>query len=244
MEPTDRNTNRLLHRSPAAPERLATPEDCLKFLRSLLNHNNPEAEQYHRLAEHAAEVTLQMFTPYSPEWAEIMTQSDVQSVFKEKLSGHILVNLGGQRTPLEEFRANGKYPAVVINVDQYSITEPGTNVDAGRSDIQFIAAATRRVGNTPVLTVKADLLEFMSRVQSGSANIEIDGIDTAVISDWEYHSALADEILRAVPVGGICFGNKAQVLDYDLGMRLDGQTKQLLPELPWPFMIFEKRSET
>lgn len=61
--------------------------------------------------------------------------------------------------------------------------------------------------------VQADMLDFLSRLPDGSANICINAIDCFVIPSDSYHRALSTEISRVVPAGGVAFGINAQCLE-------------------------------
>ena len=125
----------------------------------------------------------------------------------DKLEGEILINLGGgqeyryrrsdeklnNRSPLENFTEKIK-PKAIINVDVFAARG---NVDLRRS------VRSERRNNTVIMTVAADMLDFLQHLPDESVSIQIDGINESLISKPEYHQALAKEIERVVQPNGI-----------------------------------------
>ena len=64
--------------------------------------------------------------------------------------------------------------------------------------------------------VKADMLDFVSRLNSGVYNFTINGIDHAILHDnkGEYSQALAEELARASETGSVVFGGSSEIFYY------------------------------
>lgn len=62
------------------------------------------------------------------------------------------------------------------------------------------------------MQIRADMLDFVSRIKDSSVNIVINGIDEYIISVKKYHEALAQEIFRVTKKNGVIFGNRSNCL--------------------------------
>lgn len=70
------------------------------------------------------------------------------------------------------------------------------------------------------MLVKADMLQFLSRLQPGFCSITLNGIDAMVLNDHEYWAALSNEMARVVPLGKLVFGVRSFITDSFMITRL------------------------
>jgi len=123
-----------------------------------------------------------------------------KDIFKDRLNGGILIDLGFGKVPLMKALATRYKSKTYIGVDRYSIGKEDESSDPhkvmddlSKNDIQAIL-------------VKSDLLDFASRIPDNSVNFTINGIDKNIIPDEDYQKALVKEMIRATKKGGIIFG--------------------------------------
>ena len=141
----------------------------------------------------------------------------VVNLFKERLRDSILVDLGGRNLDklAEAMECKG-----YIGVDKYNWykdqpLDPTENLSKN-SDYK----------NTQNISVKADMLDFLSRLPDNSVSISISGIDNAIARLPEYHNALVKEIARVCKRGGIIFGVESTSLD-----KINKAIQQRKPEI-------------
>jgi len=157
-----------------------------------------------------------MDTHYSDNWSVVfnskgeyakLTEQELQ-YFKERLQGQALVDLGGgSGGVMFDLAANLARAQMYINVDRGRFhpnkppnpLEP-TDIIPSQDQSRFI------------VKVKADMLDFISRMKDGSANFAINGIDSIIVSDPRYNEALAKELVRATRSGGLIFGLESEAL--------------------------------
>jgi len=140
---------------------------------------------------------------YSPSEEEAERSAEVRHFLEQKLKGKIVVDLGGNNM---QRLARDMGARVYIAVDLYEFgkeypADSSLNLSPGKKD-----------GEMEVVSVKSDMLEFLSRLPDKSVCICINGIDGALISYDAYHDALATEISRVISEGGIVFGNDSSCL--------------------------------
>lgn len=140
---------------------------------------------------------------------------------KEKLQGKILVDLGAGKTRSLERIAVLSGVKTYVRVDRFHPLDPEEvgfqtrrmreesrkKLDSGKD----ITAGQFR-GDMQVVTVKSDMLDFISRAPDTSVCISISGIDDLVIGHMKYHEALIREIGRTLAKGGIAFGVETSCL--------------------------------
>jgi hypothetical protein len=133
--------------------------------------------------------------------------------FSEAIPESILCDLGGHNGATKYLAGNHNASAY-INVDRYPRgLKDDTPVDATKGVFEkreYIGplSGTRLIeGIHNVINVRADMLDFVSRLKDASVNITINGIDGNIIPVEEYHKALAKEILRVTKRNGIIFGH-------------------------------------
>ncbi len=134
-------------------------------------------------------------------------RQEALSYFKKKLKGKILINLGA-----------GSYHAM-INFAKESGVKVYIEVDKffpENEDIPLNSSVDLSLGdkneNMQIVTVKSDMLDFLSRIPNESVCIVINGIDGDLIKNNEYHKALIKEFKRVIPNGEIVFGRNSTSL--------------------------------
>jgi hypothetical protein len=165
-----------------------------------------------------------------------------RAFLKERLSGKILIDLGGGRNRSIEALAQNFGVAVYIKVDVYYQSsladEHGRLADNGKL----------QDGEMVVYNIKSDMLQFLSTLPNDSVCIAINGIDMAVIPSEEYHEALVKEIVRVLIPNGIVFGRVSESLKIMQDRLLSGQLEiipgQSIKPLDFPGLrlltMFEK----
>lgn len=143
-----------------------------------------------------------------------------EAFFHEKLKGKILVDCGGNYDKMKAFAK--KFGAkVYVNVDKHVYPEGQI------STIEF--------DDMTIVHCGMDMLNFIAQLQPGSVNITINGIDSNLITNPDYHSALAHEIARVVADDGIVFGANSTALEmcsknvFDLDAIMAGKPARLDP---------------
>lgn len=146
---------------------------------------------------------------------------EVMQLFKKSISGNTLCDLGSAGGRLD-YLANTLSAGIYISVDNFaggqSIKELiDQTVDKPRTrefrEPTFDGTIGNLEGVLPILDVRADMLDFVSRLKDSSVNIMINGIDGDVIPPKEYHELLAKELLRVLKVDGLIFGNNSDCLN-------------------------------
>ena len=134
------------------------------------------------------------------------------NIIKKALKGNILIDLAGT-TNLYDLAVNSK-ANMHIDVNRYfyepeDFSNPFINLidryPYMREDIE---------SSTEHFIVQADALDFVSRLQTGSACFTINGLDGNIINHPDYHKALANEVARATKENGIVFGVFSDSLQY------------------------------
>ena len=157
-----------------------------------------------------------MDTRYSANWNVVwntkgeyakFAEQELQ-YFKDHLQGQTLVDLGGgYGGEMLNLAANLTEAQMYINVDRGRFhpdkppnpLEP-TDITPSQDQSRFL------------VRVKADMLDFISRMKDGSANFAINGIDPTIVGDPRYNEALAKELVRATRPGGLIFGIESEAL--------------------------------
>ena len=143
-----------------------------------------------------------------------------ESFFREKLGGKILVDCGGNHDKMQLF-AKKFGVKTYINVDKHVF--PNGQIKT----IEFDGMTVIHCG--------MDMLNFLAQLQSGSVSVTINGIDSHLIINPEYHAALAHEIERVVADDGIIFGVQSTALEmiaknvFDLDAIMAGKPSRLDP---------------
>jgi hypothetical protein len=168
-------------------------------------------------------------TPGIPGKKEVISK-----IFDVALPGSILCDLGGYNGKTE-YLAAGHNASMYINVDRYPRgLNDSTPVDSqkgqfGKADYVDVTGQTFIEGIHNVVTVRADMLDFVSRIRDGSVNVTVNGIDADVIPIEKYHESLATEILRVTKHQGVIFGHGSYPLLRDI-IKLIEQNSELINE--------------
>lgn len=137
------------------------------------------------------------------------------------MEGRPLVDLGGGFYDGLQKIAVSLGVSTYINVDKFAFTypeKPNPFVDSfeemAKQEGEDVDPSEMKDGETQLVHVKADLLDFVSRMPDNSTNFTINGIDLLILGSRPYHEALAKEVSRATFPGGLVFGCASPVLDY------------------------------
>lgn len=162
-------------------------------------------------------------TPFSKKWGKVAHRlesppPDALSLaeakkgiefFRTRLSGNVLVDLGGGAGTM-------KGPSRIWEVGTYVNVDRGVYGklinEASLSDATT-AVADKVEAGLHINGVNADILEFVTRMQTGVGNFSINGIDKFIVDDPQYNQALAQEIVRATKTGGLIFGIESDVFE-------------------------------
>ncbi|KKT20830.1 MAG: hypothetical protein UW05_C0026G0006 [Candidatus Giovannonibacteria bacterium GW2011_GWC2_43_8] len=205
-------------------ETTSTPERSSKIsLPDILVYENPNRGKYQEIIKSLeARVARNPFgsppDEYSEEWMRfLMFAEKIEKYpedyrfFQEKLKVDILIDLGGGRG------TNMKYFARTFGVRTYIDVERYLSKDLPVDPFKDLSEKfVDQPENMQILVVQADMLDFISRLPDNFANFNLNGIDSLVIEDPEYHYALAKELVRTTKKGGIVFGINSDAL-YSLG---------------------------
>lgn len=131
---------------------------------------------------------------------------EVPGFLRKKTMGKILIDLGAGGGHRMQDLAKKIGAKVYIKVDKTfgkdeTPFDPSNDLSAGKMD-----------GEMQVVTIKDDLLDFISRIPDGSVCITINGINSSLIEGGDYHDELAEEIGRAMHPDGVVFGRSSDCL--------------------------------
>jgi hypothetical protein len=181
------------------------------LLKDILNYDNPNKEKYQVIIDNLERInSLKEESPptdrYSDLWFDLDRGLDEtgkdREFFKDKLSGNVLIDLGGGRVPAMRHFAKNYGAKAFINVERFLPDRFPVDPTVDLTD----ALRTEKEKDMDMLVVKADMLDFVSKLPDNFANFTINGIDSVIIEDQNYHHALAQELARATRPGGIIFG--------------------------------------
>jgi hypothetical protein len=141
-------------------------------------------------------------------------------LFERTIPGNILCELGGASGRMELFTASNN-AELYLNVDKYprGTKKDSTPINPGVGSVRkakyrdTITDTVYLEGVHLIMGVRADMLDFVSRIKDASVNVVINGIDGDLIPVEEYHESLAKEILRVTKENGIIFGNNSSSLN-------------------------------
>lgn len=148
-----------------------------------------------QIAERAQRFMNRFDTDFA-SWFRFMADKERQK-FKKYLKGKTLIDLGSGLVNPESILPKFAKACGVANY---------IGVDASISEQQ-----SEEVNGMSFQLVHADMLSFLARQESASANITVNGITDDIISPYHpetgaYLSELRKQILRVLPVGGLLFG--------------------------------------
>jgi SAM-dependent methyltransferase len=175
--------------------------------KQMLTYENPRRAQLEPLIERARNGMGELLkTPYTGlTWDYLAdptfenAHNELRKTMQNSLAGKTLVDLGCN---------NGYY--------QWRTREIAIRMGIGRYIGIDLTADERELERDEIhiSTVKADMLDFVSRLPSESANFMLNGIDARVIHDPAYHRELAAEIHRATERDGRVFGTKSEAFRF------------------------------
>jgi len=212
------------------PNPPSSPENKEKFsLRNFLTYNNPNAELYRRLIKQEHDVPGRRWLPqaFSEQWRHVYygprgyesQESALKTYFREKLNGGILIDIGGGQNDAMADLAKISGVETYINVDESLRGEYDlSKTIPGNYDYQRIPEEERARPMTDIL-VKADALDFVSRVPSDTVCFAVNGMDFYVLEDADYRRALMGELIRTTKPGGILFGASSDIWRPDPSLR-------------------------
>ena len=129
-----------------------------------------------------------------------------QDYMNEKLSGGMLVDLGGgEETMIELAQKYGVKLYICIDAQIELPSNPDGKI--------FHVVSDRMVGDMRVVAIQCDMIDFLARMRPGLANFVINGIDLSLIEFDDFHAVVAYEVFRNLPKGGIVFGYDSRVLE-------------------------------
>jgi hypothetical protein len=139
----------------------------------------------------------------SAGWECILRDPEQKNFFEEHLKGQILIDLGG-----------GVRSNLMTKLTQEIKVETYINVDIGFDFLknkQFgLPMSMETVNGITKVKIGGDMLDFVSRIQYANKgigiNFTINNIDECNINNFEYFTALADEIVRILKPENIIFG--------------------------------------
>lgn len=212
-------------------ENVASTEKKIQNISELLN---APTQDYSQLIVKAGQGELPegsegLSTSYSHTWRDFESPHTLENadpklveLFKKAIAGNILCELGGAGGRMEFLAAN-MGASLYLEVDKYPNHKKNdpTPIDPTIGTVKKREFVIKRPngkdhilieGEHDQIHVRADMLDFISRLKDNSVNIVINGIDDFVIEVPEYHKALAKEIIRITKRGGVIFGNYSNSL--------------------------------
>lgn len=203
------------------------------FLRELLTYENPNLPKYQELItrEHADDRSyipkafseLWLPTYYNQykkgeeKFFPSLKQEKVLPYLKEKLRGRMLIDVGGGFASYMAELAKKVNAKTYINIEftlrgmpkpETSPIGPEYNPLKGtrrEHEFEHLPEEERKFPLESI-DVKTDMLNFVSRLPSGSCCFVVNGIDFYIAKYPEYRKALLEEIKRATENGGVVFG--------------------------------------
>jgi hypothetical protein len=216
-------------------------------LKNLLKNQNKNRELYDYLSKESEARQIRIMeqferefhTPYERFW--LLQEHILDKIFENPVDaseeypmlaalavvipGTILVDVGGTGHLHSFAKKLGASSYIAVNRWAIGYKDPAD---------PYTAVWERQERNTQryfmhSLGVRADALDFVSRIADGSVSFVINGIDEAVIENPRYHECLAKEMSRATAKSGIIFGNKAEVeyqIDGLIKLEADGEAQE------------------
>lgn len=218
-------------------------------LKEWLNYNHPNRDGLDSLIEEEACITTEPTSAaeYSGAWVnpfigfeyypEKIYQrerylSEVVPLLRGYLERRPVVDLGGGWHENMRKMLVALHASAYINIDRFLQFRAALMSGEYTPELPLdLYANTReqtggpvRENNTQLITVKADMLDFVSRMPTGSANITVNGIDSMIIHSPRYTTAFAQELGRVALPGGIVFGVRSEVL-YEIDLSIFRELK-------------------
>lgn len=204
-----------------------------KFFKSLDRGASRYEQVIKNEHEHTKTTVGTPFSQYTRELFEDLKKADSPEAreslqyLTDKIKDHDLIDLGGSTGGYIRPLAKELGARTYITVDRFFSRrrnedspvydlplDPYTNI--GTEIWSELPEQLSGKGRTESAAVKADMLDFVSRLPDNSANFTLNGIDSAIVSrpddimsadrNTEYEEAVVKEIIRATKKGGIIFG--------------------------------------
>ena len=176
------------------------PEDLLDAQREV------PAENQKLIAEREKD-SVYLSQDFAQYWRE-ETLDEIYRKSRDFLRQHledgVLIDLGGGSWGSAEL-ARYLGAATYINVER------NLRSDEEIPPNPLAAIKDEQTDDLQEILIKADMLDFVSRLRDNSANFMINGIDESAINDFAYHLALAKELERATKPGGVVFGINSEI---------------------------------
>lgn len=161
----------------------------------LLRTSNARAESYRELIKRSGSSALDIGFNFSSPWSSESYKQE-RDFLRTRLAGQTLVDLGSNKAELSGF-------AREMGVEEYvSVDIRHMNWNANDPEIKVTTIESEGLRN---VRVGDDMLDFVARLPDGSVSFTINGITPVIISNREYHEALAKEMLRAMSSDGVIF---------------------------------------
>jgi len=152
---------------------------------------------------------------------EKFAESRAKEYLSQKLKGKILVDLGCGPDPRPSVA--GKFGAdTYIGVDKFNVGErddnrapkpdPFTNVSKKSPE-----KARKYSEGADSILVRADMLDFVSRLPSNSVNFMMDYVNGDIINRDEYVEAVVEELARATEEGGVVLMYSSEPFAREIG---------------------------
>jgi len=176
----------------------------MTFLKELLRHENPRAQQYNVLIEEAKRNNFICNAPFVSGFTTIMEKrTGFHEFLKKKLEGKILVDLG---CGTEESREK-----MISLARRYGVRHL-----ISTDFIYVMKEEEKDLGDIRVSILNKDMLDLVMRLPHESVSFFLSGIDTDISDNETYNRALAEEMRRALHPNGIAITFQAHTTGTDI----------------------------
>lgn len=195
------------------------PEQEKDNLRSFLNYENPNINEYRKLIKSAefyfgegeySRLTLGAMVDYPGATSndEILR---FRNQLRDALNGEVLVDLGAGEC------FNMAAPLSLYGVSKYLAVNKGDWSKLYDSELETLEYTRFERDNRSmdIYSTEDDMLNFVARIPDNSVSFMLNGIDSTVLGgNEEYCRSLTSEIVRATKPGGVVFGSHSWSFDY------------------------------
>lgn len=200
-------------------EKLFRKKENNTAITDLLDCSRVMPREYQELIAKQNERGGNYTTAHSLNWEDVVSDDSEAianikrtiDLFKEHLSGDVLVDLGAGSEKVMEELSKKFGVRTYVKVDKFYKLQSSMTI-AG-TDIAYKELEADRLH---LITVNSDMLDFISRVRDNSGSFVLNGIDDYVINSVKYQEMLAREIIRATRSKGIIFGINSDSVSYYL----------------------------
>jgi hypothetical protein len=128
-----------------------------------------------------------------------------------------MIDLGGSRENMRQILGyNGLRPKLYINVDKFLFNNDDSLTRSTPQGFPYGASSLVWHGEKDInrVEIHADMLDFLQYVEDNSVDaVALNGIDSFVIRDKDYHEELGGQIQRILKVGGILCGHDSRAIE-------------------------------